>query len=325
MNTKMSARGSTVLAACAGLLLATTASAAVAQDAPAIYHTTLAAPVYYPWMNTSVKAAWAKGYEGQGVTITFVDEFNGTDPFPGSWTGVQLNQLHGLYTTEEAGLLAPLATIVDKDFNTYTAPVSLKSGALNVINLSYAIYAPSYYKAYGSSFWNGDPQEQSIISDAMNGKAVIAKAAGNDSVAIGSTLGRNSQGGAGNVDFLDTALEGAPTVIYAGALNNNGSAGKQTMAWYSDTAGSNKTVQQHFLVVGVDGDMTGLYGTSFAAPVISAYAAILGSKFTKATPTQITNQLLDTALTSTLSNYSASVYGRGEANLTGALAPTSIH
>jgi hypothetical protein len=309
----------------AALSLAAAASASIAQEAPAVYRSTLALPTYYAWMNTSVKAAWAKGYEGKGVTITFVDEFNGTDPFAGSWTGTTVTQLHGLFTTEEAGLLAPQATIIDKDFNTYTSAVSLKSG-LNVINASYAIYAPAYYKQYGSSIWNGDAQEQSIIADAKNGKAVVVKAAGNDAVAIGSTLGSGSQGGAGNVDFLDTALEGAATAIYAGALNNNGSAGgKQTMAWYSDTAGSNKTVQQHFLVVGVDGALTNLYGTSFAAPTISAYAAILGSKFTKATATQITNQLLDTALTSTLQNYSASVYGRGEANLTGALAPTSIH
>lgn len=57
---------------------------------------------------------------------------------------------------------------------------------------------------------------------------------------------------------------------------------------------------------------------------VSGYAAILGSKFTSATPTQITNQLLDTARTDTLVNYNPVTYGRGEASLSRALAPVSI-
>jgi subtilisin family serine protease len=68
----------------------------------------------------------------------------------------------------------------------------------------------------------------------------------------------------------------------------------------------------------------GIADTSFAAPIISAYGAIIGSKFTSATPTQITLQLLNTARTDTLKNYSASVYGNGEASLSRALEPISI-
>ncbi|WP_245466973.1 MULTISPECIES: S8 family serine peptidase [unclassified Mesorhizobium] len=78
-------------------------------------------------------------------------------------------------------------------------------------------------------------------------------------------------------------------------------------------------------LVGVEGDKTGLYGTSFAAPIISGYAAIIGSKFTKATPVQITNDLLNTARTDTLANYDPSIYGKGEASLSRALAPVAIH
>ena len=54
------------------------------------------------------------------------------------------------------------------------------------------------------------------------------------------------------------------------------------------------------------------------------YAAVLGSKFSTATATQITNQLLNTARQDTVKNYSAGVYGRGEASLSRALAPVSI-
>ena len=58
--------------------------------------------------------------------------------------------------------------------------------------------------------------------------------------------------------------------------------------------------------------------------MITGYAAILGSKFTSATPTQITNQLLNTARKDTLLNYNAATFGQGEASLTNALAPLSI-
>ncbi|TGU20811.1 S8/S53 family peptidase, partial [Mesorhizobium sp. M4B.F.Ca.ET.150.01.1.1] len=103
---------------------------------------------------------------------------------------------------------------------------------------------------------------------------------------------------------------GKPTAIFVGALSSNGTTtNKAQLAWYSDYAGSNALVQSHFLVVGVEGDKTGLYGTSFAAPIISGYAAIIGSKFTSATPVQITNDLLNTARTDTLVNYNPAVYG----------------
>jgi subtilisin family serine protease len=75
----------------------------------------------------------------------------------------------------------------------------------------------------------------------------------------------------------------------------------------------------------VRGDLTALYGTSFAAPVVSGYAAVLGSKFTKATPTQIANRLLDSARTDTITGYDVSIHGQGEASITRALAPASIN
>ena len=83
-------------------------------------------------------------------------------------------------------------------------------------------------------------------------------------------------------------------------------------------------IQKQFLVVGVEGSKTGLYGTSFAAPVITGYSAILASKFTSATPTQVANQLLSTAHKDTVANYTAARYGQGEASLTRALAPVAI-
>ncbi|RWH69829.1 S8 family serine peptidase [Mesorhizobium sp.] len=266
------------------------------------------------WMSPDVGAAWAAGYKGKGVTITIVDDFSSTSRFSGNFgIGVQ-TQRHGEWTREEASMIAPSATIRSKDFSTGSA-VSL-AGGRNVLNLSYGMYTTAGY-GVNQIWWA--PEEASIINYATKGTAVVSKAAGNDSVAVGGVTG-------GQQDYLDLALIGKPTAIFAGALSTNGTtANKAQLAWYSNYAGSNPLVQSHFLVVGVEGDKTGLYGTSFAAPIISGYAAIIGSKFTKATPVQITNDLLNTARTDTLVNYDPSIYGKGEASLSRALAPVAIH
>jgi len=266
------------------------------------------------WMSPDVGAAWAAGYKGQGVTITMVDDFSSTSVFSGNFgLGVQ-TQRHGQWTREEASMIAPGATIRSKDFSTGSfVPLA---GGRNVLNLSYGMYTTAGYSV-NQIGWA--PEEASIIAYASRGSAIISKAAGNDSVAVGGVTG-------GQQDYLDLALIGKSTAIFVGALSTNGTmANKAQLAWYSDYAGSNPLVQSHFLVVGVEGDKTGLYGTSFAAPIITGYAAIIGSKFTRATPVQITNDLLNTARTDTLANYDPSIYGKGEASLSRALAPVAIH
>lgn len=285
-------------------------SICVSAKIPAVTATTQAVQ---SWMSPDVGAAWAAGYKGKGVTITIVDDFSSSSRFSGNFgLGVQ-TQRHGEWTREEASMIAPAATIRSKDFSTSSA-VPLARGR-NVLNLSYGMYTTAGYSV--SQIWWA-PEESSIISYATKGSAIVSKAAGNDSVAVGGVTG-------GQQDYLDLALIGKPTAIFVGALSTNGTASsKAQLAWYSNYAGSDPAVQGHFLVVGVEGDKTGLYGTSFAAPIISGYAAIIGSKFTKATPVQITNDLLNTARTDTLVNYDPSIYGKGEASLSRALAPVSI-
>jgi subtilisin family serine protease len=212
-------------------------------------------------------------------------------------------------------MLAPSANMVQDDYST-RQQVRLATKGLNVLNMSYGMYASGSY-TLSQIGWAA--QESSIIQYAKYGSAVAVKAAGNDAVAV---TGTNAQG---NKDFLNLALVGAPSAIFVGALDRNGTTtAPASLASYSNFAGSDTAVQKNFLVVGVRGDLTGLYGTSFAAPVVSAYSGVLGSKFTKATPVQITNQLLNTARQDTLVNYSATIYGRGEASLSRALAPVSI-
>jgi hypothetical protein len=306
--------------AMSGVLAALPMSAQAASLVVPHVATSVTSPTYYSWMSPDVRGAWNAGYRGQGTTITMVDEFSGNDPFWGKLTNSWQYQLHGYWTTEEAGMVAPSANIARQSFNSGTT-VRLAPTGLNVINASYAMYATAGYSA-SSIGWSA--QEASIIQYARNGQAVVSKAAGNDAVAVGTAVKSGSF--AGKQDYLGSALIGTQSAIFAGALNSNGTpTNKASLASYSDYAGSNPAVQSHFLVVGVAGNQTSLYGTSFAAPVISGYAAVLGSKFKSANATQITNQLLNTARTDTLVNYNRATYGRGEASLANALAPIAIH
>jgi len=269
--------------------------------------------VVQPWMNSEVGEAWNQGYRGQGVTITVVDDFRSNWGYYGNLTGETELLRHGEWTLKEASMIAPSATMRAHEF-TSGSKVALKKG-LNVLNLSYGMMAPA---GYTSVRWAA--QEASIIDYARKGTAVISKAAGNDyGTAVGSP---NSNG---QVDYLNRDLIGAQAAIFVGALNSNGtSASPASLASYSNVAGANSTVQNQFLVVGVEGTKTGLYGTSFAAPIVSGYAAIVGSKFTKATATQVTNQLLNTARTDTIVGYNPAMHGRGEASISRAIAPVTI-
>lgn len=285
---------------------------AVASAVMAIFASFASAQVVRPWMNPEIGDAWRLGYMGQGTSITVIDDFKSPYGYYGDLRGYTELRRHGEWTALEAGMIAPSAKMFAHDFSN-TRAVKLQFG-LNTLNLSYGMMAAD---GYTSVRWSN--RETSIIAYARDGKAVVVKAAGNDGVAVGVA---NADG---LVDYLNRDLIGKKSAIFVGALSSNGTvASLASMAWYSNTAGTNTTVQQQFLVVGVTGNLTDLYGTSFAAPIVSGYASVLGSKFTNATPTQITNQLLNTARKDTISGYSVSVHGQGEASIARALAPTAI-
>lgn len=276
--------------------------------------TSTAAPAYYSWMSPEIKDAWSSGFKGQGTTITSVDDFNSRNRIRGNLGDGSMRLRHGEWVDKQSGMIAPDASRAKHDFNS-GKKVNLAAGRLNAVNLSYGMFAQD---GFTSVRWSA--QESSIISYAKNGDAVVVKAAGNDAVAVGAA---NSDG---LVDYLNRDLIGATSAIFVGALDRNGTTGNlANLASYSNFAGTNKTVQDQFLSVGVRGDLTGLYGTSFAAPVVSGYASVLGSKFKDATPAKIANQLLNTARTDTISGYNAARHGRGEASITRALAPASIN
>ena len=268
------------------------------------------------WMSPELADVWADGHLGQGTTITVVDDFSSQWGYYGDLgEGTQLHR-HGEWTQIQSSMVAPEAQMKSHDFYSGSR-VRLQRKTTNVLNLSYGMMADAVYDL-NQIRWGA--QEASIIDYAQNGQAVISKSSGNDAVEVGGT---NADG---LEDYLATALIGAQSALFVGALDGNGTiANPASMASYSNYAGTNVTVQDQFLVVGVHGDLTDLYGTSFAAPIVSGYASLLGSKFSSATPTQIADQLLNTARTDTILGYSTAIHGQGEASIARAIAPVSIN
>lgn len=293
-------------------MLRTGALGAIAAAVTFFTGTPAAAQELQGWMNPEIADAWGDGFKGQGTSITVIDDFTSGNRFTGQLDGTSQQLHHGEWTAKQAGMIAPSARVSKHDF-TNTRSVKLQRG-FNALNLSYGMMGAD---GMGTIRWS--QRESSIISHARDGKAVVVKAAGNDRVAVGAA------NGSGQLDYLNRDLISMQSVIFVGALSSNGTTeAPASLASYSNFAGSNATVQNQFLVVGVEGKETGLYGTSFAAPIVTGYAAVVSSKFTRANPTQVTNQLLSTARTDTINGYAPEIHGRGEASIARALAPSSI-
>jgi subtilisin family serine protease len=278
----------------------------------------LFSPTYFAWMNAEIQSAWADGFFGQGSRVMVVDDFQGSYTLLGNLGLGRESKRHGEWVAQNVELMSPGAELATQDFSS-SAAITLGAGKLNIINLSYGV--PDTLGPNVPINWS--PRETSIIAHA-NGAAVVVKSAGNNAVAIGDAYQNK-------YDYLSRDLIGKPTAIFAGALDRHGTvANPASLASYSNFAGTDPRVQEQFLVVGVTGGTlasggTNLQGTSFAAPQLSAYAAILGSKFPRASALQVIDQLLDTARTDTIRGYDMQLHGQGEASLSRALAPQSIN
>ena len=276
---------------------------------------TRAMPTLYPWMSPEVQGAWNDGYFGQGTAVTVVDNFNTISVFGGNLGTGTMSLTHAEWVRMHVNMIAPDARLFNTHFNS-TSAIPLAAGQLNILNLSYGVIGLASDSGRTVA-WSA--LETSILQYARDGTAVVVKAAGNDAVAVGAPAGTR-------FDFLNRDLIGLQTTVFAGALDRNGTPSDPArLASYSNFAGTDTRVQGQFISVGVRSDLTGISGTSFAAPIISGYVAILGSKFTTATPTQITNQLLSTARTDTIFGYDRALHGVGEASIARALAPMSIN
>ena len=284
---------------------------------------------------SEVMDAWKLGWTGKGVNILMEDflYFN-----EGAY--------HGVITSLLAYRYAPGATlygwnidsaslntsVVDIDNNNVTN----KSGAvikLGVVNASYVgLNLLADYRDVTSRFMNPSFQGQVNYTDA-----VITKAAGNDSITS-------------EKEPINKAMAGIPSlsnrVLIVGALNKAGDVNSPAyIASYSNTAGTDPSVNSRYLlasgttpfnsgdlaVEGLPINSTNSYysnaGTSYAAPRVAGMVAIVRSKFPNLSASQTASIMLDTARYDTLSCYytvagcDKTIYGKGEASLSRALAP----
>ena len=161
--------------------------------------------------------------------------------------------------------------------------------------------------------------------------AVITKAAGNDRI-LSEQEPLNW--------FLSKDSNINPRLLIVGALNQAGSlSAPAEIASYSNTAGIDPDVSSRFLMasgttpfysgqVAINGNNVNQSdGTSFAAPRIAGYVAIVRSKFPNLNASQTASIMLDTARYDTLAcsksatGCDKAIYGKGEASLSRALAP----
>ena len=306
--------------------------------------------------SADVLSAWNNGWTGKGSNILIIDSYAnrfGCTSFNGN--------CHGVITMMATDLIAPGATKFGLDFSfssnfTGTAfdvgGVNLSSSkSINVVNQSWSFIYPAnnwncnsgcgispsdaVYNAgitYTSTVHSNLIKFLSGVTSVANisniSNAVITQAAGNDGLDAKYTL---------------TALALAENsivmqrLLIVGALDKNGTtSNKATIAPYSSYAGSNVAISERFVTangtmpwnassVKINGSNFGVSsGTSYAAPLVAGYAAILMHKFPNIDAVKTSSIILDTARYDTLTchpNCDPTIYGKGEASLSRALAP----
>ena len=293
-----------------------------------------------------VRQAWREGWTGQGSSVLIVDAFRFSALTAETHGFVSLFSV--LTTGNGASLYALTAPVEGQTYGAdggvraaFNAPANPTS--FHVVNASFggnpqtdpAQRAAGVARAQGTLFFR-DMKGLGGAGTVLGNRAVdavLTKAAGNNGMDAGIVPD--------NLAFVEDDSIG-PRVLIVGALtsyyNNDNPA---QIASGSNRAGSNAAVRARFLVdfggqpfVGnvFIGDPQGigvlvfpsLFGTSFAAPRVAGYAAIVRHKFPRLTGSQTATILLDTATYQGLAcfpNCAASTYGQGRVDIGRALAP----
>ena len=279
--------------------------------------------------SADVLAAWNNGWTGNGKNILTVDYFSSAN----SCGFFNVTACHGIITSLISGITtAPGATkyLLDwngtdtvRNFNGTTATPT----SMNVVNLSYTYVGQGAQTASNqvANFLKSNYQSFNLSN------AVITKAAGNSSVTS-------------NNDILSKTLAYnssiAPRLLIVGAVSGNGTTSSPVnISYYSNTAGTDLALANRFVLANgnapwstfdvkinnsvIPGSSSNM-GTSYAAPLVAGYAAIIQQKFPGLNAANTSNIILDTARYDTLTCYpscNTSIYGKGEASLSRALAP----
>jgi len=303
---------------------------------------TLSAP------SSDVIDAWNKGWTGNGQNILIWDNIGASSlsSHPAIVETIAHRYAWGAnfygMSWSNAAPSIPMNKVLNLD-GTQTSTSSALS--MNVINMSFGADLASYLGNQPANGWSvtqlndarshflGFSADATLLTQTASqgafnfNTAVIVKAAGNDTIDAQYEPANWYLAQNGN-----TVLR----LLIVGALTNIGTTTNKTdIANYSNKAGSDPTIQSRFLmesgrVAYTDGSNayggsalsgssadgnSGSVGTSFAAPRVAAYAAIVRQKFPNMTAANTADILLATARYDTLACYpncDKAIYGQGK-------------
>jgi hypothetical protein len=322
--------------------------------------TSYASSVVGPSINrpsADVLAAWNSGWTGLGKNITLLDSYSNIASC--SDTAGTTNECHGLHTMLIAGLIAPYANLTALDMTMNSVGKAANTGSdlttpvnTNVINMSLG-FTPCN-NGCGGAPTPADFATLTSTSSGWNTNVVALLNTGSNGFNISNMVNSVVVKSAGNAfqdakyDTTTAALVAntsiASRLLIVGALDRNGTTSSKanidtligTTRYYSNYAGTNVAISDRFVFAyGRDpyssysvafngtGSPVG-QGTSFAAPVVAGYAAVVMQKFPNLDAIKTSSIILDTARYDTLTCFPAcdpTIWGRGEASLSRALAP----
>ncbi len=297
--------------------------------------------------------AWNHGWTGKGVNILMEDFLNEAH-------GITTTILASRYASGSTvyGFNVPTGLGIYNFDGTVASPSSTVN--IGVINASYG--APLASIIGHSAPWSDQELTSAAASYATSANVIISRYTGGTTftnfnltnAVITKSAGNNSLN-ADKAPLVKALAENSSInsrLLVVGALNMVGStAFPATITSYSNKAGTDATVQSRFVVasgttpfgtgdlavngVAVDattsvdpnGVLLGNVGTSYAAPRVAGYVAIVRSKFPNLDAVKTSSIMLDTARYDTLSCYyiaggcDKAIYGQGEVSLSRALAP----
>ena len=316
------------------------------------YADPLAGPTLYSPIS-EVRDVWKAGWTGKGVNTLHIDVYQPGDYSHGVTTMMIIDLIapgatkYGIHGSNNRRTLLPTDIVKDRVGANITS-----RKVIDVINLSLGFNYKNYREPKdilnpnlpahveiafaeteldGSAktwrnVFNGTTPTSVLNIDVAD--AVIVQAAGNDETDTANDPWCY-------IFAADASIN--PRLLLVGAtISDGGILYKTSLARYSNRAGDNPIIRDRFLVangntpyatgdVSIDGEkMSRGGGTSFAAPRVAGYAAILRHKFPNLNAENSASILLDTARYDTLACYPdcpVSVYGKGEASISRALAP----
>ena len=277
-----------------------------------------------------VLAAWNQGWTGKGTSILLIDGYDSRT------SCANASDCHGITTMMITDLVAPGATKLGLDWQLKSDAIKMDGTLLSlpvtpsVVNLSFSAWST------GTTTMMNYLTGSSIHSNLTLTSAVLVKSAGNG-------FAKDAYSAVASDTLVKALVDTQSTVkrlLIVGALDKQGSTAiPANLASYSNIAGATEAARDRFVLangrppyanggVSMNGNAIAGYesnlGTSYAAPVVAGYAAVIMSKFPNLNAEKTSAIILDTARYDTLSCYPScnpQIYGRGEASLSRALAP----